>query len=133
MSDPNAPQQPSEEELRAYMDQLREADAAQVLVQAFQLLGTGAEVKLGRADARVLIDAMAGMVGGLQGKLPDELTKQMTEGVRQLQLAQVDAEGGAAKAEGAGAGKPESSGDPATAPPQPAKPKASDRLWIPGQ
>lgn len=84
--------EPSAEELQAYLTRLREADAREIVIQAYTLLGTGAEVKLGRRDARILIDAMAGLAQAVGPALGDEVATGMQGGVRQLQLAQVEAE-----------------------------------------
>jgi hypothetical protein len=151
MTDPTQPGQPSEEEIRAYLQQVREADPAAIVVQSFQMLGEGAQVKLGRRDARVLIDSMAGITEAVADSLPEELVGQMREGVRQLQSAQVEAEGaadgdaggdtGGAATRSAGApteqptttrpqGSAPMTGEPRTSEPQP---KKSDRLWIPGR
>lgn len=145
MTDPTQAGQPTEEELRAYLEQLRGADPAELLVQAYRLLGTGAEVKLGRTDARVLIDAMAAMVEAVAGQLPAELVTQMRDGVGQLQMAQVQAEREGASGSGGGqdrapGGSPEG-GAPSQPPPppgtQPPPPgddqRLTDRLWIPGR
>ncbi len=150
MTDPT-PQQPTEEEIRAYLTQIREADPAAIIVQAYRLLGEGAELKLGRSDARVLIDAMAAVVESTSGRLDGQLTQQMREGVAQLQMAQVQAEAqqgsgseeqGAEGAAGAGtqpAGA-EAAGSQGPAGPQQAGgqqsgsgPSVTDRLWIPGR
>lgn len=129
----------SEEELRAYLDQLREAQVGEILVQAYTMLGTGAEVKLGRPDARVLIDAMAGLVSAVGARL-GELGTRMQGGVAQLQSAQVEAERQLAQqAESAAPQPAPAQPAPAQAPPeQPAPPAGggqsmTDRLWIPGQ
>lgn len=93
MSDPSQQQgQPSEEELQAYLEQLREAEPSEVLAQAYTMLGTGAEVKLGRSDARVLIDAMAALVDATGDRLQDDLAERMRNGVAQLQNAQFQLE-----------------------------------------
>ena len=89
MSDPLSAQQPTEEELRAYLEQLREADPAGLVAESYNLLAAGAQVKLGRPDARMLIDAMAALVQVTGQRLPPELANQMAQGVQQLQLAQV--------------------------------------------
>ena len=148
MSDPRQmTAQPSPEEMRAYLAQLREADAAGLVAEAFNLLATGAQVKLGRPDARVLIDALAAMVDASGSAMAPQLTEQMRQGVAQLQLAQVEAEGEMAAAEQAdGAAGPETGADPggdpadAAAPPSPGGPagpganqRMTDRLWIPGR
>ena len=153
MTDPMAMGgQPSPEQMRAYLEQLRDADAAGLLAEAFNLLATGAQVKLGRPDARALIDGLAGLVEGASPALPAQLAAQMQQGIAQLQMAQVEAEREvAAQAEGAGAGE-QASGEQdadadassATQPP-PAPPGAggppgpppgqrmTDRLWVPGR
>ena len=81
MSDPRmagqAAQQPSQEEMRAYLEQLREADAAGLVAEAFNLLATGAQVKLGRPEARVLIDALSAMVEASSVTMPEQITEQM--------------------------------------------------------
>ncbi len=143
MTDPYAgqPAQPSPEELRAYLEQLRGADAAGLLAEAYNLLAAGAQVKLGRPDARTLIDAMAALVDATAGALPADLAEQMRAGVGQLQLAQVQAErdtAAAAEPATAGASDQSAAGAPAGAPPPP-RPAAAgerrmtDRLWIPGR
>lgn len=140
MTDPRSasPRQPSPEELRAYLEELRDADAAGLLAEAYNLLAAGAQVKLGRPDARPLIDAMAGITQAGTAALPDEIAKQMQQGVAQLQVAQVEAE-----REGAGQGRqPEQpataggeKGEAAQAPPRPGEQesKVTDRLWVPGR
>ncbi|CAN5298548.1 hypothetical protein BH20ACT8_BH20ACT8_11650 [soil metagenome] len=147
MSEETSANQPTEEELQAYLGQLREADVAQVVVQAYQVLGTGAEVKLGRADARLLIDAMDAFVVTLDGRAPGELVEQMRAGVRQLQTAQVEAERDGAQEQGAGRpggeqddrGAPPSTGPPSAPQAQPptpspaSEPPQTKRLWVPGQ
>lgn len=148
MSDPRQMAgQPSEEEMRAYLGQLREADAAGLIAEAFNLLATGAQVKLGRPDARALIDSLAAMVQAAAAALPPQLVEQMNSGIGQLQLAQVQAERDAAAAEPA-AGEDDSGGETGTdaaagATPGPttsspgaptgANQRMTDRLWVPGR
>ena len=145
MTDPSQmPGQPSQEEMRAYLEQLRAADPVGLLAEAFNLLATGAQVKLGRPDARVLIDAMAGMVQAAAPSMPAEIAQQMNDGIGQLQLAQVQAEKEAAgsgddaqsETESAAAGSPQpGAADPGSAP-QPggaAGQRMTDRLWVPGR
>ena len=141
-------QQPSPEELQAYVEQLRAADPADLLVQAYTMLATAAEVKIGTPGARVLIDAMAGLGDVAAGAVEGDLGTRMRGGVAQLQTAQVQAEREAATAGGdAAAGEAQAPQTGAPQPPpdapgqgQPAAPegpsggqKASDRLWIPGR
>lgn len=152
MSDPTREQaaQPTEEEMKAYLEQLRDADPAEIVAQAYTMLGTGAEVKLGRSDARVLIDAMGALAEIVQGRLEESLVTRMRNGVVQLQTAQVQAERQAAgepaqedDASGAAQAGPAPGdaehGEPRAPGPEQPKPDAggqgsmTDRLWIPGQ
>ena len=147
MSDPSQmAAQPSEEEMRAYLGQLREADAAGLIAEAFNLLATGAQVKLGRPDARALIDSLAAMVQAAAAALPAQLVEQMNAGVGQLQLAQVQAERDAAAAQAstddaspAEAGADDAAGaapGPTTSSPGAgpgANQRMTDRLWVPGR
>ena len=139
MSDPQQPQ-PTQEELEAYFAQLRQAPVQELLMQSFSVLGTGAEVKLGLPDARVLIDAMEGMLNA-SGSVLGEIAAQLEEAVKQLKVAQVQAEKQIAEEGGAEAAESgDESGQPATppqaaAPPPQAPPAANptDKLWIPGR
>lgn len=130
--------------MRAYLEQLREADAAGLVAEAFNLLATGAQVKLGRPDARALIDSLAGMVQAAASVLPPQLVEQMNSGIGQLQLAQVQAERDAAASQQGAAGdeSAEQAGDASsgTAPPTTSSPggnagsqRMTDRLWVPGR
>lgn len=133
---------PSEEEVQQYLEQLRSAEASEIIAQAFNMLATGAQVKLGRPDARTLIDSMGGVANAASGRLPEEIATQMQEGVRQLQAAQVQAEQEAgeqpagASADAEAAGGPGPGGGPAgqTAQPQAEEDQSkTSRLWVPGQ
>lgn len=125
--------EPTEEELRAYLLELRQADPAEFVMQAVNILVTGAQAKIGMPDGRLLIDALSGLVDGASSGLPQELAAALGTAVVQLQTAQVQAEtqlggAGAAPAGDAGPGAPAS--QPTTSEP---KQKMTDRLWIPGQ
>jgi hypothetical protein len=150
MTDPTAQGQPSPEELQAYLEQLRAADVTEVIAQAFNMLGTGANVKLGREDARVVIDALEALTNAVDGRIDADVLSQMRGGLAQLKTAQVEAEreeasraaGGAAGAPTSGAadqapaGTPPGPGGtpPGQQPPQPGgEQKMTDRLWIPGR
>ena len=85
--------EPSEEEIRAYLGQLREAPVDQVLSEILSALLNAAQVKLGRRDGRLLIDLVAGLVDGSRAALPTEFATQVDEAMSQLRLAQVEAEG----------------------------------------
>lgn len=132
---------PSEEEVRQYLSQMRGAPADQVIVEVVQGLLNAAQVKLGRNDARLLLDATAALTDGVRGRIDDELVKQVDQALSQLRLAQVEAE-----REVADAGQPEpndvaagaeEAGDtgppPSSPPPQQQQPPQTSKLWIPGQ
>ena len=139
------PEQLSEEELRQYLAQLREAPAAELVAQAYTMIGTWAEAKLGRRDARTLIDALSGFVQGAEPGLGGDLATRMRDGISQLQMAQVQAEqqlaaqrpaGEAAGAEPRPASQAQQSQQRAR--PEQSRPEQSqgamtDRLWIPGR
>ncbi len=142
-----AGQEPSEEEIRAYLGQLREAPVEQVVAELVSGLLNAAQVKLGRRDARVLLDAMAALGESVRGTLSQELTGQIDQALQQLRLAQVEAEQQVAAAAAQGhaeqgdlpqespaAGGEGAAGAPATPPQAPAPPSdAASRLWVPGR
>ena len=127
---------PTEEELRAYLESLRAAQPVEVVVQAFGILATASEVKLGRPDARVLIDGMAALHEATAEAIPPDIGDKMRETVVQLQMAQVQAERevaaqGQGGEGGGGAGGGGAGGGQAQTPPQQESP--ASRLWIPGR
>jgi hypothetical protein len=136
--------EPTEEEVRAYLAQLRAAPVDQVVAEVASALLNAAQVKLGRRDGRLLIDLAAGLAAQTRGRLPEELTGQLEQVVAQLQLHQVEAEREvvAAREQGheepgdlpAGAA-PRGGAEPPAAPPPPAEgpPSAASRLWVPGR
>ena len=138
MADPMA-DGPTEEEMRAYLESLRAAQPVEVIVQAFGLLATAANVKVGQPDARVMIDGMAALLDATADNVPEQITGQMRETVRQLQLAQVQAEQDASQAQPAAseAGATQAKGTAADQPqpqqPQQQRPDPASRLWIPGR
>ncbi len=137
---------PSEEEVRQYLAQMRGAPVEQVVAEVLQGLLNAAQVKLGRNDARLLLDIAAGINAALRGTGDEELVSQVDQALSQLKLAQVEAEG-----EVAAAGQPEpndlpGSGAPAAAAPEgdapgstppPATPPQGEspvnKLWLPGR
>ncbi|MDP8961580.1 MAG: hypothetical protein M3N32_08205 [Actinomycetota bacterium] len=142
---------PSEDEVRAYLAQLRQAGVADIVAQAFSLLASGAEVKLGRRDARLLIDLAAAVadVGGPH--LEERLRQQMQQALNQLRVGQVDAESQLAKLRAEGKLPPEEADDlpegaaaasagQASQTARQETPRSSERpssaasrLWIPGR
>ena len=143
MSDAGPQQQITEEELQAYMAQLREAPLDDVVAQTIQLLLNAAQVKLGRPDGRTLIDIVAAIRDTAADQLDQRLVQELDSALSQLRLAQVEAEGGK---EGAGEATQEERADtPDVATPQDVRgtPRpdggsagggsGSSRLWTPGQ
>lgn len=120
------------------MARLRTAPAEQVVAELLSGLLNAAQVKLGRRDARLLIDLSAVMIDHMRRYVPAELAKQVDDVLGQLRLAQV-------RAEGATEGKPEpndlaeapappaDTGTQPAQPPPPQPPPATSRLWVPGR
>ena len=77
---------------RELVEQLRSSPAEQIVAEAFFLLLNGAQVKLGRRDARLLIDLNTVMLDYARPYLPDPLVKQVEQSLGQLRLGQVSAE-----------------------------------------
>jgi hypothetical protein len=147
--EPGAAGQPSEEELRAALGQLRGAPVDQVVAEVASALLNAAQVKLGRRDGRLLIDLTAVVTERVRGYVPDDLTRQLDEVLTQLRMAQVEAEREvqAATAQGheepndltrmprAPSGRPAEGAETAGEPPPPSAPgqSATSRLWVPGR
>jgi hypothetical protein len=129
---PGQEQGRSAEEIREYVRRLRSLPVEQVLSDVMFSLLNAAQVKLGRRDARLLIDVTAVALEHVRPYLPAELTTQADEVLGQLRLGQVGAEGHAGEPEENDLDRvpaPPASG--AAAPP-PAGP-APSRLWVPGR
>lgn len=141
-------QQPTEEELRAYLGQMRSAPVGQIVAEVASALLNGAQVKLGRADARLLIDLAAGVAETAGPHLPDPVRSQLGDALSQLRLAQVEAERELAQARASGqdvdepndldatpgteappAGRAGQAGSKQSTP----ESSAASRLWIPGR
>jgi hypothetical protein len=126
--------------MRAMLAQMREAPAEQVLVEVINVLLQAVQVKLGRRDARLLIDAVAAITTATDGRVDATLQGQIAQALTQLRLAQVEAERqegiaeervAPAAAAGPGATPPAPAPSP-QASPAPGAPAAS-RLWVPGR
>jgi hypothetical protein len=124
----------SAEDVREYVQQMRSLPVEQVIGDVMFSLLNAAQVKLGRRDARLLIDVSTVVLEQARPCLPGELTKQVDQVLAQLRLGQVSAEGHASQA-----GKPEDNDlDRVPAPPpsgpvqSPAGP-GSSKLWVPGR
>lgn len=85
-------QQPSEEEMRAALGQMRAAPAVQIVAEVQSALLNAAQVKLGRNDGRLLLD-LAGMINDhTRGLVDEQLTQQVDQAMQQLRVAQVEGE-----------------------------------------
>jgi hypothetical protein len=142
-------QQPSEEEVRQYLAQLRQAPAEQVLAEVLSGLLNAAQVKVGRRDGRLLIYLSATLIDGAREHVSEELSGQVDEVLGQLRMAQVEGEQevNAARAQGqqepndlgsdgeapsAEGGGEQSAPPPQQASPPPAQQDPGKRLWTPG-
>jgi hypothetical protein len=145
--------EPSEEEVRAYLGQLRAAPVDQVVAEVASALLNAAQVKLGRRDGRLLLDLVGDLADRSRPHLPEELIGQVDDALAQLRMAQVEAErevaaaaaqghhepddlGGAPSAssqEGAAAAEPAASPPPADPPRRDTGGGAASRLWVPGR
>jgi hypothetical protein len=154
-TDPTQPGQdrePTEEEVRAYLGQLRAAPVDQVVAEVASALLNAAQVKLGRRDGRLLLDLVGDLAERTRPHLPDELTGQVDEALTQLRMAQVEAEkevaaaaqqghvepddlesGGPQGEAGAAQGAGDAPSQPAQQPPEEPGGGAASRLWVPGR
>jgi hypothetical protein len=117
--------------------QLRSAPVEEIVAESFFMLLNAAQIKLGRRDARLLIDLSTVLLEQAGSYLPDTLVKQVEQSLGQLRLGQVSAENELAKP-----GQPEpndltqsptpppsrSTGSPTAA----GSPSPTSRLWVPG-
>lgn len=143
---PGSEDGPSEEEVRQYLAQMRGAPADQVLAEVVQGLLNAAQVKLGRNDARLLLDACAGLVDAVRDRSSEELVGQIDQALSQLRLGQVEAEKEVAEGgqdepnDLADDGTPPATGAaPSQAAPPPSQPQSppsqsgsGSKLWTPG-
>jgi hypothetical protein len=77
--------------------QLRATPVDGVIAEAVFALLTAAQVKLGRRDARLLIDLSTIMINHARDYLPGDLTKEIDRLLGGLRLGQVTAENEAAR------------------------------------
>ena len=118
------------EDAAEYVQRLRSLPAEQVIGDVVFTLLNAAQVKLGRRDARLLIDLAAVAHEHARPYLPDEVTKQIDQALGQLRLGQVSAEGHPARP-----GKPEENDLDRIPAPPPAGTAQSPpgKLWVPGR
>ena len=81
------------EDVREYVQRMRSLPVEQVIRDVMFSLLNAAQVKLGRRDARLLIDLSTVAHEHARPYLPDDLTKQIDQVLGQLRLGQVSAEG----------------------------------------
>jgi hypothetical protein len=151
-ADGMAPGGPSEAEMQQMFAQMRESPVEQVLVEVVNALLQAIQVKLGRPDARLLIDVVAAVSEGIRDRAEPRLVEQVSGAVSQLRMAQVEAEGAAAGGQAgavptappagpsAGPGgavpprpQPGPAGGPRPAPGQVPGQTQGARLWVPGR
>jgi len=132
----------TEEQLRELLGRLRHAPVEQVIAELLSSLLNAAQAKLGRRDARLLIDLSGLMIDHARRYVSKGLADQVDQALTQLRLGQVRAEGAAASgkrsdeqndlaetpAPPTGAAAP-----PAEQPAPSPQPSASSRLWVPGR
>jgi hypothetical protein len=85
--------EPSAQEARGYVQRMRSLPVEQVLGDVMFSLLNAAQVKLGRRDARLLIDVSTVAHEHARPYLPAELSKQFDQVLGELRLGQVSAEG----------------------------------------
>jgi hypothetical protein len=82
----------SAEDTSEYVQRLRKLPVDQVIGDVLFSLLHAAQVKLGRRDARLLIDMTAVAHEHVHRYLPDELARQISQTLGQLRMSQVSAE-----------------------------------------
>ena len=124
----------SAEDVREYAQRMRALPVEQVIADVVFSLLSAAQVKLGRRDARLLIDLGTVAHEHARPYLSDELTKEIDQVLGQLRLGQVSAESHASRQ-----GEPEENDlDRVPAPPsagaaQSPGGRASGKLSVPGR
>jgi hypothetical protein len=131
----------TEEQLREYLSQLREAPAEQIVAELLSSTLNAAQAKLGRRDARLLIDLSTVMMDHVRRFVSGDLATQVDNVLQQLRLGQVRAEESAGQT-------PEPNDLPETPPPPSTGPAAPEStppppsagasrppsgLWVPGR
>jgi hypothetical protein len=123
----------SAENAREYVQRMRSLPVEQLIGDILFGLLNAAQVKLGRRDARLLIDLGTVAHEHARPYLPEELTKQIDQVLGQLRLGQVSAEGHVSRQ-----GEPEENdlervpAPPPTGAAQSPAGRASGKLWVPG-
>ena len=89
----------SAEDAREYVRRMRSLPVDQVIGEVLFSLLNAAQVKLGRRDARLLIDVSTVAHEHARPYLPGELSRQIDQVLGQLRMGQVSAEGHASQQE----------------------------------
>jgi len=89
----------SAEDAREYVRRMRSLPVDQVIGEVLFSLLNAAQVKLGRRDARLLIDVSTVAHEHARPYLPAELSRQIDQVLGQLRMGQVSAEGHASQQE----------------------------------
>ena len=95
------------DEAREYVRRMRSLPVDQVIGEVLFSLLNAAQVKLGRRDARLLIDVSTVAHEHARPYLPGELSRQIDQVLGQLRMGQVSAEGHASQQ-----GEPDQQGEP---------------------
>lgn len=124
--------------MQAALSQLREAPVAEVVIDILQGLLSAAQVKIGRRDGRMLLDAVALVNDHAEGHVDAALTEQVRSALTQLRMAQVEAEkeiaaSGQAEPNDLAGGTAPTATAQGTAPPPPPEEPPTSRLWVPGR
>ena len=89
----------SAEDARKFMQQMRSLPVDQVIGDVMSTMLNAAQIKLGRRDARLLIDVSTVAHEHARPYLPAELSRQIDQVLGQLRMGQVSAEGHASQQE----------------------------------
>ena len=128
-----ANQQPTEQEIRQYLSQLRGTPAEQVVSEILYGLLNAAQAKLGRRDGRLMIDLSGLVLDHARRFLPAGHATQLDQMLGQLRIGQVHAENEvAAKSEAEPNDLAEVPTPPTAAQPAPPQ-RPVPKLWVPGQ
>lgn len=133
MSEAN--QQPTEQEIRQYLSQLRGTPVAQVVSEILFGLLNAAQAKLGRNDGRLMIDLSGLVLDHARRYLPSDQATQLNQLLSQLRIGQVQAEKEvAAKGEAEPNDLADAPPPPTATPPAaPQQQRPASKLWVPGQ
>lgn len=134
----------SAEETRKLVQELRTAPAEEIVTETIFSLLNAAHVKLGRRDARLMIDLSAVMLEHVRGHVSADLVKRVDRALGQLRIGQVSAEnepGHAHQSEpndldrtpAAPSSAPASAPASTPAPAPQAEASRPSNLWVPGR